>query len=391
MANEIAHVGHYVLQNADARFGKCKSGPGKPKSKKDPTKVYDKKKGKDFWTSTDESGKTNAMGFKAPAAICADGAPKSVAGDTYQPTTSFQFTDGSQINADEIPYVVLPRTKNAAGDWASPDRVPGNPFYDAGIQRGDYVKLTNPANGQSVYAIYGENGPSGEVGEISMAAARKLGINASPISGGFTEMTDSRYLQYEFYPGSGKRSPNGSRIQKQTSDEIQHAGRAADGAQSLRGGFVIVAGSDTVFVGKQQRPAAFASPLSFHEGGCPLHTGSDSVFLQGRPLVRVGDACTCGQKVVSGEGTVLVFGNPTTQGFQSPPLSPFSLWGMKSEPKDPFGLEDLFNTPPAWAKPALGPAPYNGPSYFFNSPPPVGADALSLQGDALFGSPKPLF
>ena len=90
MGFEIAHVGHYVLVNRDKAFSKFKSGKPKRRSRKDPTNVYDKKKGKDFWTSTDESGKTNAMGFKAPAAICADGAPKSVAGDTYQPTTSFQ-------------------------------------------------------------------------------------------------------------------------------------------------------------------------------------------------------------------------------------------------------------------------------------------------------------
>src|ERR1041384_7480581 len=100
MANEMAHVGHYVLTNADAKFDKFKSGPGKPKSKKDKTKVYDKKKGRDFWQATDDQGKVTAMGFKGPAAICADGAPKAVAGDTYQPTTSFQFTDGSQVNRD---------------------------------------------------------------------------------------------------------------------------------------------------------------------------------------------------------------------------------------------------------------------------------------------------
>lgn len=380
MANEIAHVGHYVLQNADKAYSKFKSGAPKRRSKKDPTNVYDKKKGRDFWTSTDDAGQTNAMGFKAPAAICADGAPKAVAGDTYAPTTSFQFTDGSQINADEIPYVVLPRAKGSDGEWASPDRVDGNPFHDAGVQRGDYVKITNPENGETVYAIYGENGPSNQVGEISMAAARKLGLNASPISGGYTEMTDSRYLQYEFYPGSGKRSPNGSRIQTQTAEEIERNGRIAAGSRSVSGGFVIASGNDTVLVGMGQMPAAFADPFCFHEGGCPLFTGSDSVFIQGRPSVRVGDACTCGQKVVTGEGTVLVFGNPTSQGTSPPPLSPFSLWGITPEPKDPFGLGDPFAVP-GWAKGPLGPAS-TGPSILPSVP--QGTQALGLAADALF-------
>ena len=219
------------------------------------------------------------MGFKHPAAICADGAPKSIAGDTYQPTTSFQFTDGSQINADEIPYVVLPRAKGSDGEWASPDRVDGNPFHDAGVQRGDYVKITNPQTGQTAYAIYGENGPSNQVGEISMAAARKLGINASPISGGFTEMTDARYLQYEFYPGSGKRSPNGSRIQTQTAAEIEKNGRIAAGSRSVSGGFVIASGHDTVLIGWGQEPVAFADAVGIHEGGCHLLSGSDTVLV----------------------------------------------------------------------------------------------------------------
>ncbi|MBK8257940.1 MAG: PAAR domain-containing protein [Polyangiaceae bacterium] len=379
---EMAHVGHYVLQNADAKFSKFKSGPGKPKSKKDKTQVYDKKKGRDFWQSTDDSGNVNAMGFKAPAAICADGAPKGVAGDTYQPTTSFQFSDGSYINADTIPYVVLPQAKNSAGNWASAHNVKGNPFGDAGIKPGDYVKITNPANGNTVYAIWGENGPSGEVGEISMAAARDLGLNDSPISGGFTTMTDSQYLNYEFYPGSGKRTPNGSRIQKQTSEEIQKAGRIAAGERSVSGGYVIVAGKDSVLVGKGQRPAAFADPRSFHEGGCPLALGSDSVFIDGRPAVRVGDACTCGQKVVSGEGTVFVFGNPTSQGAQPGPADPFSLWGLKPyPPQSPFGNIDL-NAPPAWAKDALGPQMSTLPGFMPSTP--TGADLLNMWSGNLF-------
>lgn len=383
MANELAHVGHFVLQNADKAFAKFKSGEPKPRSKKDPTKVYDKKKGRDFYTATDGSGNTSALGFKAPAAICADGAPKAVAGDTYQPTTSFQFTDGSQIDADSVPYVVLPRTKSASGKWASPDRVKGNPFHDAGVQRGDYVKVTNPANGKSVYAIYGENGPSGEVGEISMAAARALGIKDSPINGGFTTMTDSQYLSYEFYPGSGKRSENGSRIQKQTAEEIQKNGRIAAADRSVSGGFVIASGNDTVLVGPQRMPAAFADPTCMHEGGCPLALGSDSVFIAGRPTVRVGDACTCGQKVVSGESTVLVFGNPTSQGAQGQVESPFSLWGLTPAQQEAQSFLPAVNLaePPAWAKDALGPA-----ATWPGKPAglPMGTDLLGLSAGSLF-------
>ncbi len=386
MANELAHVGRYVLQNADAKFAKFKSEPPRKLNKKKNTLTYDKKKGRDFWTSTDENGNVNAFGHKAPAAICADGAPESVAGDTYQATTSFQFTDGSQINADEIPYVVLPREsigkdKNGNTIWASPDRAKGTPFYNAGIQRGDYVRITNPANGKTAYAIYGENGPSGQVGEISMAAARELGINPSPISGGFTNMTDSQYLNYEFFPGSGKRSENGSRIQKQTKEEITKNGRIAAGGRSISGGFVIASGNETVLVGPARMPAAFADPLCIHEGGCPLAFGSDSVFIAGRPTVRVGDACTCGFKVVSGDETVFVFGNSTSEGTSPPPTAPFSPFGMSlPAAQSPFSPIDL-SAPPAWAKDALGPSASGSP---FTLQPLTGVDLLNASAGRLF-------
>ncbi|MEZ4297356.1 MAG: PAAR domain-containing protein [Polyangiaceae bacterium] len=375
--NEMAHIGHYVLANADSKFSKFKSGPGKERSKKDKTKVFDKKKGRDFWQSTDESGNVSSMGFKGPAAICADGAPKKIAGDTYQPTTSFKFNDGNYINADTIPYVVLPQTKNASGKWASAHNVKGNPFGDAGIKPGDYVKLTNPQNGKSVYAIWGENGPSGEVGEISMAAARELGLNPSPINGGFTTMTDSQYLDYEFFPGSGKR--DGSRIEAQTAEEIQTNGRNAWAARSVSGGFVILSGKDSVLVGVQQMPAAYADPFCVHVGGCPLLLGSDSVFIDNRPAVRVGDSCTCGQKVVSGEGTVLVYGNPTSEGTQAPAVSPFSLWGIRPDQGLSF-LENPFE-PPAWAKDVLGP----GATWPGMTPAPTGTDLLQMSAGSLFG------
>jgi uncharacterized Zn-binding protein involved in type VI secretion len=365
----MAHVGQYVLVNMNTEFKDFSSGPA------DENGVYDKKKGRDFYASKDGQGNTSALGFKGPSAICADGAPKAVAGDTYQPTTSFQFTDGSQVNADKVPYVVLPRTKNAAGDWASPDRVSGNPFNNAGVQRGDYVLVRNPQNGKSVYAIYGENGPSGQVGEISIAAARALGINPSPTKGGFTNMTDSQYLQYEIYPGSGKTSPNGSRIEKQSAAEIQKNGKAAAEARGAGGGYPITSGAQSVFVGTQQQPAAFADPLCIHTGttgSCPIIEGSDSVFLEKRPATRVGDACSCGQRVITGEPTVQIYGSPTSQGTSLSGDAPISLWDAKPAAPSAFSLTD----PSSGVSRAAGAGGAGG-----LSKPPTGTKALQQAGN----------
>ena len=58
--------------------------------------------------------------------------------------------------------------------------------------------------------------------------------------------------------------------------------------------------------------AAFADPLCLHDGGGFMLEGSDSVFYENRPAVRVGDLCSLGQRSLSGEPTTLPTGRRQT-------------------------------------------------------------------------------
>lgn len=83
------------------------------------------------------------------------------------------------VDAETVPYIVVPpiivqRTK--------------------GIVRGCRAKVTY--RGKSVNCVVADLGPANKIGEISIAAARALGITASPRSGGVA----GAFVQYELWP-----------------------------------------------------------------------------------------------------------------------------------------------------------------------------------------------
>jgi uncharacterized Zn-binding protein involved in type VI secretion len=207
---------------------------------------------------------------------------------------------------------VLPGAYNSSGQFVAATSVPGNPFNTAGIQPGDYMKVTDPATGQSVFTIYGDVGPSGQVGENSMAATSALGMNSSPINGGFNAVTDTQGLQYTIYPGSGLRDANGQPT-KQSFQDIQRNGAWAEVTAEMKAsGYQIKTGSINVFASPAFKPVAFANAMCLHVGDCPQKEGSDSVSVQGFPASRIGDACSCGARIVSGYDPVVVGGSPTS-------------------------------------------------------------------------------
>jgi hypothetical protein len=66
-----------------------------------------------------------------------------------------------------------------------------------GVVLGCKAKVTNTRNGKSVGSIVGDMGPLMKIGELSMAAARAIGINADPKRGGESD----HIIQYELWPG----------------------------------------------------------------------------------------------------------------------------------------------------------------------------------------------
>lgn len=120
--------------------------------------------------------------FTAKMAIDSDGVGSSH-GDVYhQNQTSMRLANGSSLNADVTPYLVLP--PQVAKRF--------------GAKPGDLAIVTY--KGKSSPAIFGDVGPRAKLGEGSMKLAANLGINNDPNRGGA-----SGGVKYQVFPGSGRR------------------------------------------------------------------------------------------------------------------------------------------------------------------------------------------
>lgn len=90
------------------------------------------------------------------------------------------------VNPETIPYVVLPPSLVGS----------------TGINLGDIAFVMNEKNDWYTFAIFGDKGPEGLLGEGSIELARRLGINADPRTGG-----TPGDVVYVFFPGSGNHGP----------------------------------------------------------------------------------------------------------------------------------------------------------------------------------------
>jgi len=122
------------------------------------------------------------VGFTAKLAIDADGASDAWKSDpTGQSKTSLLYKNGESLNPRALPFIVVPVD-----------------FHNThpNVRLGDYATVTYGA--KTLYAIVGDKGPAGVLGEGSIALAAGLGINPDPIKGGISR-ADVRYM---IAPGS---------------------------------------------------------------------------------------------------------------------------------------------------------------------------------------------
>lgn len=119
--------------------------------------------------------------YKAAAMVDTDGSG-SLHGDKFgQPDTSLHL-NGKALNADEDRYVVVP------------------PIIITSVKSmvlGCQAFLANISNGRSTPAVVGDIGPKRKLGEISVACAKALGIDPSPVSGG----EERHVIHYSLIPG----------------------------------------------------------------------------------------------------------------------------------------------------------------------------------------------
>jgi len=109
---------------------------------------------------------------------------------TGQAGTSLSAGHGKSVDANAIPYVVLPR--NSFGHW--------------GIRLGDIAMVLH--NGRMSPAIFADHGPEGKLGEGSIELHRRLGHetihNGKLINHGIT----GRVLTFVFpHSGNGRSQP----------------------------------------------------------------------------------------------------------------------------------------------------------------------------------------
>ncbi|MFF9123882.1 glycoside hydrolase family 75 protein [Streptomyces sp. NPDC014889] len=119
-------------------------------------------------------GTDGAVFWKADMDIDCDGLRTTHCNETSDPwfhnDTAFHQSDGRPLEAESLPYVVVP-SPSAIWDHAG-----------AGIRGGGVVAVIH---GDRVeYAVVVDTGPSEIIGEASYATAKALGIDPDPATGG---------------------------------------------------------------------------------------------------------------------------------------------------------------------------------------------------------------
>jgi hypothetical protein len=115
-----------------------------------------------------------AVFWKADMDIDCDGQVTTACNTKTDPwflnQTAFQQSDGKPLNAEKLPYVVVP-SPGTLWNYTSSD-----------IRGGGVVAVIH--GGSVQYAVVGDTGPAGIIGEASYATALALGIPADPARGG---------------------------------------------------------------------------------------------------------------------------------------------------------------------------------------------------------------
>ncbi|MGW7421657.1 glycoside hydrolase family 75 protein [Streptomyces sp. NPDC054813] len=119
-------------------------------------------------------GTEQAVFWKADLDIDCDGRITGHCNRTADPAfsaaTAFQQSDGSHLNAETLPYVVVP---GPSSRWD---------YRKSGIQGGAVAAVIY--KDQVQYAVVGDTGPSDIIGEASYATAKGLGVDPDPRVGG---------------------------------------------------------------------------------------------------------------------------------------------------------------------------------------------------------------
>lgn len=130
---------------------------------------------------TIQSGQ-EVVDFTADADVDCDGLGGNPHHDPYfQPDTKLHH-NGKALIAEEVPYIVVP---------------PSVIKKTKGIVMGCRAQVTLLDTQQTIMAVVGDEGPTAKVGEMSVAACERLGLNGNPNNGGISYYG----IHYRIFPG----------------------------------------------------------------------------------------------------------------------------------------------------------------------------------------------
>ncbi|MCX4820312.1 glycoside hydrolase family 75 protein [Streptomyces sp. NBC_01142] len=119
-------------------------------------------------------GLNGAVFWKADMDIDCDGQRTTKCNSTTDPwflnTTSYQQSNGAMLNSEKLPHIVVP-VPSSIWDYRA-----------SGIRGGSLAAVIHKDKVR--YAVVGDTGPAGIIGEASYATAEALGINPDPRNGG---------------------------------------------------------------------------------------------------------------------------------------------------------------------------------------------------------------
>jgi rare lipoprotein A (peptidoglycan hydrolase) len=121
--------------------------------------------------------------FVADADIDCDGSGGNPDHDPYfQPDTTLHGPDGRALNAYQVPFVVVP---------------PLVCQKTRGMVLGSECLVTHTLTKRQVLCVVGDLGPTSKIGELSVAAARAIGVPSNPVTGGQSR----KVIDYEIRVG----------------------------------------------------------------------------------------------------------------------------------------------------------------------------------------------
>jgi len=122
--------------------------------------------------------------LKSDFDVDVDGSPRAKQIDRYGSTqTSYSYRNGRYVNAEEVPYIVLPKDKYKA----------------LGVKLGDMALVHDTKTGRIAAAVFADAGPNNKTGEGSIYLGKEgLGLKGLTPNNGIEE----RRFEYLVKPGT---------------------------------------------------------------------------------------------------------------------------------------------------------------------------------------------